>query len=147
MYEYLLQAQIKKIHANLPYEGKQHYGESHSHDFVFEITVKSNNSIINFGNNNYEINTVEVQDLFKQFLEELNLNLNKDKLLGQTSCTTEDLTDYISIYFIPYLKEKGIEYIEIERVSVWEDDRQTILTKPNFPKQLKKLRKYYKDEQ
>ena len=86
IYEYTIKTSIKKAHSNLPYLGKEDYGALHFHIFLVEVEITNPNYTEGqFGQNNYEINTVEIQELFQEFLSLIEENLNEDPILGQTS--------------------------------------------------------------
>jgi 6-pyruvoyl-tetrahydropterin synthase len=135
-YKYSFEHTIKRLHSNQPYSERQSV-PAHEHNFRIKIKVKAK-EIKDFGDNNYEVDVIIVERLFREFLDRLSFNLNTDITLGQTSCSIEDILDYVSIYFPMFLRKNNFENIKILKVSVWESDTRGVSAKlKNFRRGLK----------
>lgn len=144
-YEYCFEYSIKRKHYNYTYpEGSATI--EHFHNFKFKIVIKAQKvNKDKFGKNNYELNIIEVEKLFRSFLENLPEYLNEHQKLCQTSCSIEDLADYVSIYFPKFLKANNVQNIQILKVKVWEESsenegRNVSVKRKNFRNKLRKMR-------
>jgi 6-pyruvoyl-tetrahydropterin synthase len=140
-YTYTVAYIIDREHNNFAYKKRQEVSP-HSHDFGVELQLQCKNiRKCKAGDNNYQLDLSIIQNHLTQFLELLPDNLNEDKKLGKTSCSAEDILDYVGIYFLKYLKNRGVKNIEIQNVKVWETENTAVsLSGQQLRQELKEVR-------
>jgi 6-pyruvoyl-tetrahydropterin synthase len=140
-YIYTIAHSINREHNNFVYRDRQEV-KPHRHDFKIELELSCIDPIkCETGHNNYQLDLSLIQNHLTQFLDLLPDNINEDEKLGKTSCSAEDILDYVGIYFLEYLKEKGVENIEIQNIKVWETENTAVsLSGQQLRQELKEVR-------
>jgi 6-pyruvoyl-tetrahydropterin synthase len=142
-YTYTVNCTIDRKHGNFAYKKRQEV-EPHRHDFRVELELQCKKiRKCKTGDNNYQLDLSIIQNNLKEFLGLLSDNLNEDNKLGKTSCSAEDILDFVGIYFLKYLNKQGVKNIEIQNVKVWETGETAVsLSGKKLRKTLKKTRSY-----
>jgi 6-pyruvoyl-tetrahydropterin synthase len=141
IYKYTFVSTINREHKNFAYEERQGVN-SHRHDFKIELELSClDPKKCETGNNNYQLDLSLIQNHLTQFLDLLPDNINEDEILGKTSCSAEDILDYIGIYFLKYLTQKGVGNVEILNIKVWETENTAVsLSGQQLRHELKEIR-------
>jgi 6-pyruvoyl-tetrahydropterin synthase len=141
IYKYTFVWTINREHNNFTYKERQ-LVTPHRHNFKVELELQCKNpKKCETGENNYQLDLSLIQNHLTQFLELLPDNLNEDKKLGKTSCSAEDILDYVGIYFLKYLKNREVKNIEIQNVKVWETENTAVsLSGQQLRQELKEVR-------
>jgi 6-pyruvoyl-tetrahydropterin synthase len=141
IYKYTFVSTFNREHNNFVYRDREE-AEPHRHDFKIELELSCiDPKKCETGHNNYQLDLSLIQNHLTQFLDLLPDNINEDKKLGKTSCSAEDILDYVGIYFLEYLTEKGVGNVEIQNIKVWETENTAVsLSGDKLRKELKEVR-------
>lgn len=140
-YIYTIAHSLNREHNNFAYVKRQEV-EPHRHDFKIELELSCiDPKKCDTGDNNYQLDLSLLQNHLIQFLDLLPDNINEDEKLGKTSCSAEDILDYVGIYFLEYLIEKRVENVKIQNIKIWETENTAVsLSGQQLRQELKEVR-------